>query len=241
MSNLPVAKRRSNLNWQNYCFRLAQKGYMARNSLKFEVVLIEVAVAPVHTGGRWCTVPLVLIRIFVVAGELLRHVSGATFLSVHHVASMEGLILQLEGRVVVFTLAPLLLLCLKCILCVLRRGVLAWERIDVRSEDEIVSVALLTLNVRALTQISHLKISCLDAIQADGWAGQRRDGRREVPLTASSFAHLVLTELFFLAEIEIIIMLPEAVSAGLVRSSEILRLLKALGWIFCLILSQSCT
>ena len=118
---------------------------------------------------------------------------------------------------------------------------LARERIDVRSKDFIVSVALLSLNVRTLTKISHLEISCLNAIQADGWARQRRDGRGEVPLTASSLAHLVLTELFFLAEIEIIIMLPEAVSAGLVRSSEILRLLKALGWIFCLILSQSCT
>ena len=93
-----------------------------------------------------------------------------------------------------------------------------------RCENDIVSVALLSLNVRTLTKISHLEISCLNAIQADRWARQRRDGRGEVPLTASSLAHLVLTELLFLAEIKIIIMLPEAVSAGLVRSSEILRL-----------------
>ena len=119
MSNLPVAKRRSNLNWQNYCFRLAQKGYMARNSLKFEVVLIEVAVAPVHTGGRRCTVPLVLIRIFVVAGKFFRYVSGATFLSVQHVASKVYLILQLERRVVVFALAPFLLLYFESVLRIL--------------------------------------------------------------------------------------------------------------------------
>ena len=94
-------------------------GQSARNSLKFEVVLIEVAVAPIHTGGRRCAIPLVIIRIFVVAGEFFRYVSSATFVSVHHVASMEGLILQLEGWVVVSTLAPFLLLCLKCVLCVL--------------------------------------------------------------------------------------------------------------------------
>ena len=99
---------------------------------------------------------------------------------------------------------------------------LARERIDVRSKDFIVSVALLSLNVRTLTQISNLEVSSLHTIQADGWAGQCRDGRGEVSLTASSFAHLMLTELLLLAEIEIIIMLPETISAGLVCSSEIL-------------------
>ena len=91
-----------------------------------------------------------------------------------------------------------------------------------RSVNLVVSVTLLSLNVRHILLVSDREISCLHAVQADGWAGQRGDGGGEVSLTASGLAHLVLAELLVLVEIEIIIMLPEAVSAGFVCSSEIL-------------------
>ena len=74
-----------------------------------------------------------------------------------------------------------------------------------------------------LTRKAFLLLSGFDAIQAIGWAWERRDLRLEVTLTAPRLAHLMLVELSAIVHFKFVVIGPETVSyLGLASPSEVL-------------------
>ncbi len=65
------------------------------------------------------------------------------------------------------------LCCLDLVLSLLRRVVLAWQRINMGCEDLVEGVTLLSHDVICLTLVTSFILASLDRVQALAWAWQR--------------------------------------------------------------------
>ena len=88
---------------------------------------------------------------------------------------MESVGFQAESRIVVLDFAAFLLVHVLLVHRVLRGSGQTRECVDVGGEGDVVCVALLSLNIRALACVTLFLLSSLDAVEAYLRARQSRD------------------------------------------------------------------
>ena len=168
------------------------------------------------------------------ASESVREINTSALVRIHHVAALQGVIFDFESWVIVFAITKFhsLLFGLIILVHLLSRGVWSGQRVNVRGESHVKSVALLAHDVVIFAAVALLLLSHSYVVESAWWPWKSRYGGGVISLTTPRLTNLVLGLLLIFVDFKVIFVGPKSVShAGFACSSERGGWFYEIGWI----------